>query len=259
MNLERPPFADNPVSDALVARIPRSESSKPTHDKFVNFTEYKKYSHQGPEYIRAANRYKEALVRYIRYELDSGRSIEDLRRFALNKPDDQGEEQRRAEEAKKAFYEENVKLFNVFGDDNIFDATLDEVIAEKNPEIETSPAQEATALERTQPSLDVERPKEMDPTLREHFIQTYLSYQDADISDDARKQAFQYSQESESAGKYAESLRDLSEKYNLEDIRRSSRQMIAECKSVLEQYGITPSSYVSSETWSMWDMAKQYY
>lgn len=95
--------------------------------------------------------------------------------------------------------------------------------------------------------------------LYEHVLKEYLSYQDADIPEEAKQEALEYSEKSESAKKYVESLLALAKKYRFTRLESEADRMRDECASILERIGVQAGPYAESRTWSLWDIAKQYH
>lgn len=96
-------------------------------------------------------------------------------------------------------------------------------------------------------------------SLRASVIKDDLSYQDAILSEEVKKQSLDWSKESESAQKYADSILQLSQRVSLERLRQLARELVLTMNAEATRLGIPVSPYGKSITWAMWDIGKQNY
>lgn len=102
-------------------------------------------------------------------------------------------------------------------------------------------------------------PDEPDPIRR--VIRDKLSYQDAPIPDEKKAETLEWSLNSDSAAKYAESLQNLAqtESLNMFAIEQAARGIHIAMLSEADRLGIPVTPYGESITWALWDIGKQYY
>jgi len=91
------------------------------------------------------------------------------------------------------------------------------------------------------------------------LIEDDLSYQDADLPKDAKRKALEWSQNTDSANRYARSLLELAQKENIVSVRKSARALLDTALAEAARIGIPVSPYGKSMTWAMWDIGKQSY
>lgn len=108
-------------------------------------------------------------------------------------------------------------------------------------------------------------PEDSDPI--QGLIRNSLSYQDVALSPDPAKDrelkesTLKWSQNSESAKKYAASLRELAETRTLQlfEVETAARGLQLVMLNEAERLGIPLTQYGKSITWAMWDIGKQFY
>ncbi len=88
------------------------------------------------------------------------------------------------------------------------------------------------------------------------LIHKYFSYSDAPLDEGTLQVMRTASEQSPSAAKYGESLRDILR--NTES-RKAVTSMMEACDKTLDQLNIIPSPFAKSNSWVWWDMAKQNY
>ena len=93
----------------------------------------------------------------------------------------------------------------------------------------------------------------------EEVRQEYFGYQDADLPEEQKAAMREYSKKNESSKKYAEALTAMIQRYGLDAIKEKSQEARTECQRMLSALGVSSSPFGNSQTWSMWDLAKQYY
>jgi hypothetical protein len=94
---------------------------------------------------------------------------------------------------------------------------------------------------------------------KEKLLVDYLSYQDAELSPEQKERTIEANRQSKSALLYANSLGALETKHSLQEIESKAVSMIEECSDILHKIDIQGSPYLTSMTWPMWDMSKQFY
>ncbi len=92
----------------------------------------------------------------------------------------------------------------------------------------------------------------------EEIITKYLSYQDADLSNEDKKSSLKASLALPSAQKYAKVLQRLDDS-SMRQVIELAVSLEKECSKYLAILGVTPSPYAQSRTWAIWDIAKQMY
>src|SRR4030042_879965 len=110
-----------------------------------------------------------------------------------------------------------------------------------------------------QKSKDLKAGKEETETdfLNRQLLSDYLSFQDVDLEKETKEWILSQNLSSGNAKKYADSLMELAEKYNLENIKEKAGELVASTSDLLKKIGIKPSEFARSQTWAIWDMAKQ--
>jgi hypothetical protein len=102
---------------------------------------------------------------------------------------------------------------------------------------------------------DTNENKEIENVILEHF-----SYQDSPtLSDEEKEEIKSKSVRSNSAKKYAQILIDLEKGDELEIYEMLARKLFAQTLMILQESNIEPLPYSMSQTWVMWDIAKQLY
>ena len=97
--------------------------------------------------------------------------------------------------------------------------------------------------------------KEIKRIIEEHF-----SYQDSPtISEEEKEEIIIKSVNSNSAKKYAKILLNLEKTEELEIYEMLGRKLFAQTLTLLQEIDIEPLPYSMSQTWVMWDIAKQLY
>src|SRR3989344_1497403 len=102
-------------------------------------------------------------------------------------------------------------------------------------------------------------PPETAEFLRSRIIEQDLAYQDAALPEEMKQRMLDWSKKSESAQKYADSIVQLSQRANLETIRRVAKELTQTMSTEAARLGIPVSPYGKSNTWAMWDIGKQNY
>lgn len=102
-------------------------------------------------------------------------------------------------------------------------------------------------------------PIETAGSLRSRIIDQDLAYQDAILSEEVKQQTLDWSRNSESARRYADSIAQLSQRTNLEMLRQIARELVQRMGTEATRLGIPVSPYGGSNTWAMWDIGKQNY
>jgi len=180
--------------------------------------------------------YTEAIKQFAQKEIEAGRTPADLSRFHSRQSINNGFETQRLELAGQAFR-------RLYGhgtpDSDIFEETLKSLYSD------------------TSPSESKER--RSNAAIRDMVIEQYLSYQDAALPTETKQSSLEFSRKSPSASAYAETLLEMTGKYNLYKVEQAAKGMVKECDEVLTQLGILPTPYSKSKTWAMWDIGKQYY
>lgn len=94
----------------------------------------------------------------------------------------------------------------------------------------------------------------------ETIVRNYLSYQDAAISDDVKRDALEHSLREGNARKYAEALLRLAREKGGPAILEKQRELQAKMLETIHRLGMPDASvYGNSITWSLWDIGKQYH
>ncbi|MEC8339493.1 MAG: hypothetical protein VXZ40_02620 [Nanoarchaeota archaeon] len=92
------------------------------------------------------------------------------------------------------------------------------------------------------------------------IIEEHFSYQDSPtISDEEKEEIIAKSVNSNSAKKYAKVLLNLEKTEELEIYEMLGRKLFAQTLTLLQEIDIDPLPYSMSQTWVMWDIAKQLY
>ena len=92
------------------------------------------------------------------------------------------------------------------------------------------------------------------------IIEEHFSYQDSPtISDEEKEEIIIKSVNSNSAKKYAKILLNLEKTEELEIYEMLGRKLFAQTLTLLQEIDIEPLPYSMSQTWVMWDIAKQLY
>ncbi len=177
--------------------------------------------------------YSENARDFIRAEIRAGATLQEISRIHAGRSLAQGPEAEKLELARRAI-------------SGLFDSKERIAISE-------------AAFEDALAELNRASGEQVNNAVRERVMEAQLGYQDANISDDAKKDALQFVRSSESGQKYANALIEMTSKRNLSEYAQVAQQMVAECKAVLDQLGIVPTPYCESKTWGMWDIAKQYH
>ncbi|HAV11284.1 MAG TPA: hypothetical protein DCX32_01945 [Candidatus Moranbacteria bacterium] len=97
-----------------------------------------------------------------------------------------------------------------------------------------------------------------EPTKNE-ILEKYLSYQDTDLLDERKKSMLESTMKGVSAQKYAEALLEISRNGDMAEVERLVKGMKAECLNALIALKIEKTKYADSDSWAMWDIAKQYH
>jgi len=143
------------------------------------------------------------------------------------------------------------------------EARGDEVVAavEIDTPLQEPVAISARAVEQLSTPTSQEKPMspEIAEFLRNQVIDQDLSYQDAILSEGVKRQALEWSRNSESAQKYADSLMQLSQRINLNKLRAIARELVEVMNTEAARIGIPVTPYGRSNTWAMWDIGKQNY
>lgn len=104
-------------------------------------------------------------------------------------------------------------------------------------------------IDETNQSKDINR------IIKEHF-----SYQDSpSLGDEEKEEIIRKSVNSKSAQKYASILLELENNEELEIYEMLGRKLFAQTLTMLDEIQIEPLPYTLSQTWVMWDIAKQLY
>jgi len=96
-------------------------------------------------------------------------------------------------------------------------------------------------------------------SLRRLVIDQDLSYQDATLPEEVKKQALDWSRSSSSAQKYAGSIVQLLQRVNLEILRQTAKEITQTMSAEAKRLSIPLSPYGRSNSWAMWDIGKQNY
>ena len=91
-----------------------------------------------------------------------------------------------------------------------------------------------------------------------NLIINYLSYQDANVSEEEKEAMLAKGLDSESSKKYAISLNDIFEEYGSYDVQRLVQSLHYEFLNKIKFFEVL-SAYGLSLSWVYWDIAKQYY
>ena len=187
---------------------------------------------------RLQKEYKDAIKDFVNAELKAGATMEDIARRHAGESVANGPEKERLKMINTAF----CRTYGYGDPQGIF---FEKVLEDEFPNTEKVPEEGA------------ERAIASKEQLRDLVLGQYLSYQDATLPEEAKKQALEYNQNSESAKRYAEALIEMSAKHNLAEVQDVAREMVEECTSRLEALGCMPSAYTASLSWAMWDIGKQ--
>ncbi len=87
----------------------------------------------------------------------------------------------------------------------------------------------------------------------------YLRYQDAPISEEAKKSQFEVGELDESRAKYAQALQIMMRERSPEIVVSNAEMMRDELLAILGRMNFTHTPYARSVTWALWDMGKQYH
>ena len=101
--------------------------------------------------------------------------------------------------------------------------------------------------------------KETDEFVRDHILEKDLSYQDAQLPDEAKAKMLEYNKTFESLVSMQKFCEQFSKKSNLEAIRKQAKTLQEKMLTEAKRVGIPVSPYGMSKSWAMWDIGKQYY
>jgi len=129
----------------------------------------------------------------------------------------------------------------------------------KDPEKTPPPPPENPKKGTKEKETKPEKPEEFSKEKIDSAIEDYLSYQDADLKVDAKKEALKSSKENKNARIFAESFLKLEKKHGKAKFAEVAKSIHDKCQQFLQSKDIPVSTFGKSKTWTYWDMAKQFY
>ena len=91
-----------------------------------------------------------------------------------------------------------------------------------------------------------------------NLIVKYLSYQDADVSEEQKQRMLVYGMNSPISSKYANSLRNLFQEYDENEVHQLAKSLVKKLQEKMSFFEFI-SGYGVSHSWAYWDIAKQYH
>jgi len=143
----------------------------------------------------------------------------------------------------------------------IEDTPKPEIELEKKPESEPVVSAEKEDVSKKTENIEpqIQEAFKSNEFIRDHIVTSYLSYQDAELPDEAKRQMLEWSKSEESPKKYAEAIEQMAQKESLNGVQEKARgltqKMLAEAKKI----GLPVSPYGKSNSWAMWDLGKQFW
>jgi len=103
-----------------------------------------------------------------------------------------------------------------------------------------------------------EMPPDQEDKYSDSIAWSYLSYADV-LDEPTRSEAIETNRQSPNAQKYKEALQEVVMTIGVGALNGLVSRMKDTCFYEIIEYGIDPSKYMNSQSWAVWDIAKQYY
>lgn len=105
----------------------------------------------------------------------------------------------------------------------------------------------------SKPKIDVK-------TRVDAIVESFLSYGDAELSEEVKQQSLESNKNNPQAKKYAGALAEIMNAHGEPEIQKKAQEMLTQCVDRLHSLGITNvSPYTKSQSWALWDLGKQQY